>query len=412
MRETLLTLYVLVAVVGAARFLTHGLPKQIAPAIQEFEGDCVVDWIGARAWAERYDPYSDEGLKRFNLNNLGHPPTTPFWFIPLRSYDPRQSHGIVGVIVLFLLFTELWLIATELGAPAVPATVALAFGFVVHQTWMSSHISAMQISEPLAFLFVLSWWFLRRGRELAGGAAMGLALTLKFIPGLILIWFALTRRWKALGAAVAAWLPIAAIMTWGFGGLACWREFFAKQPEVNDYWAASPKNGALAGVVLRLFWHACHDRHGNLPLATTITVVVSLILLYLAWRLGRRAGGVDLPFALFSTVAVFVNPVIWEHYYVLLIFPFAVAARTLYDSPLPRWKQAAGVTALAFVLWMVTFDIEAKFQVGHPRHWHLKMHLYEIANWIVWPILITLLGALAYQRGSIGRSRVSPVAPQ
>jgi hypothetical protein len=402
----LLTLYVLAATLGAARFLTRGIPQQIAPAIQEFEGDCVVDWIGARAWSERYDPYSDAGLKRFGIPNLGHPPTTPFWFLPVRDVDPRQAHGIVGVIVLFLLFTMLWLLAVELGAPAVPATVALAFGFVVQQTWMKSHISAMQISEPLAFLLVLSWWFLRRKRELAGGAMMGLALTLKFIPGLILIWFALTRRWKALAAAVAAWLPIAAIMTWGFGGLACWREYFAKQPEINNYWAASPKNGALAGVVLRLFWPACHEHHGgNLPSATAITIVVSLALLVLAWRVGRRSAELDGPFALFSTVAIFVNPVIWEHYYVLLIFPFAIAAKLLHDARVARWKQLAGVIALALVVWMVTFDIEAKFRKAG-THWHLKMHLFEIANWIVWPILIALLAVLVYREGRISKTRV------
>lgn len=408
-KEWLLTLYVLAAVIGAGRFLVHGIPKQVLPALAEFEGDCVVDWIGANAWAERYDPYSDAGLKRFGIPNLGHPPTTPFWFLPLRKYDPRQAHGIVGVIVLVLLLTELFLLAGELGAPAVPATAALAFGFVLHQTWTRSHLSAMQVSEPLAFLIFLSWWFLRRGREIAGGAMMGLALTFKFFPGLMLVYFALTRRWKAIAAALLAWLPIAAIMTWGFGGLHCWSEFFAKQPEVNNYWAANPKNGALAGVVLRLFWPACRESGGNLPLATAITLLMSLVLIALAWRLTRRnPRELDGTFALFSTVAVFLNPVVWEHYYMLAIFPFAVAARLLYEERdrLARWKLAAGVIALAACVWFATFDIEAKFQRGHPPHWHLKLHLYEIANWLIWPLLIGLIAALVYRRGMSGRSLV------
>ena len=296
------------------------------PALQEWNGDCLVDWWGARAWAERWDPYSDEGLKRAGIPNLGHPPTTPFWFLPLYKLDPRTVHGVVGQLVFLMLIIELFLLATDLGAPAVPATVALVFAFVLSQSWMRYHLAMVQVSEPVALLFVLSWWFLRRGMQVAGGAMMGLACTFKLFPGVMMIFFALTRRWKAFIAGSAVWLAIAALMTWGYGGLACWREYFAKQPGVNYLWAANVKNGGLPGVVLRVFQHACRSQHGgNLPIASVISTVVALMLLVLAWRLSRNLAmkdqSLDLPFALFSTVAIFVNPVIWEHYFVLLLFP-------------------------------------------------------------------------------------------
>jgi hypothetical protein len=30
--------------------------------------------------------------------------------------------------------------------------------------------------------------------------------------------------------------------------------------------------------------------------------------------------------------------------------------------------------------------------------WHRRTHLYEVANWLPWPILIALLGALVFRR--------------
>src|SRR5262249_32021702 len=144
--------------------------------------------------------------------------------------------------------------------PAAPATVALVFGFVLHQSWMHYHLAMIQIGQPVALLFVLSWWFLRRRRQIEGGAMMGLACTFKLFPGLMMIFLLLTRRFRAFVAGAAAWLAIAVFMTARYG-LVAWREYFAKQPEINDYWAASVKNGGLPGVVLRLFWPACQP-HG------------------------------------------------------------------------------------------------------------------------------------------------------
>src|SRR5262249_50290746 len=153
----------------------------------------------------------------------------------LRNVDYRPAHGVTGVLVLLMLLTLLYLVALELRAPVAPATVALAFGFVVHQQWMGYHLAMMQLGVPIALLYVLAWWFLRRGRPIEGGAMLGLACTFKLFPGLMMLFLLLSRRWKAFASGCAAWLAIAIVMTWRYG-IRCWPEYFGKQGWTADYW--------------------------------------------------------------------------------------------------------------------------------------------------------------------------------
>jgi hypothetical protein len=214
-----------------------------------------------------------------------------------------------------------------------------------------------------------------------------------------MIYFLLQKRVKAFVAGAIAYLSIAILMTSRFG-ISAWREYFARQPEINNYWAAQVKNGGLAGVVLRLWWHACGARGPNLPAATAITIAVSLALIYLSWRVTRNAE-LDGSFALWSTLAVFLNPVIWEHYYVLLIFPWAMALSLLVAesrAKMEPWKSALGTAVLSFIVGLLSLDMELKaHQNTRLSGWHFRTHLFEVANWLPWPLLLGLLGALVYR---------------
>jgi hypothetical protein len=392
--------YAVFAALLAIYLIPRGVRENVLPAWNEPHGDCEVDWIAARAWAMHWDPYSDEGFERAGISNLGHPPTTPFWFLPFRRLDLHQVHVATSLIVLFLLTMMLFVIGSELNAPALPASVALVFGFVLDQSWMQYHLAMMQVGVPTAFLMVMSWFFLRRRMEIPGGAMMGLACTFKFFPGLMMIWFLLTKRFRAFIAGAIAWLAIAITMTSRYG-ISSWGEYFAKQPEINNYWAANVKNGGLAGIVLRLWWHACVPRGPNLPAATAITITVSLVLIYWCWRVTRQAA-LDGSFALWSLLAVFLNPVIWEHYYVLLIFPWAMALALLVEesrAKMAPWKSALGTAVLTLIVGLLSLDMELKaHQNTRISGWHFRTHLFEVANWLPWLLLLGMLSALLYRQ--------------
>jgi hypothetical protein len=392
--------YAVLAALLAIYLIPRGVRENVVTAWDEPHGDCEVDWIAARAWSQGWDPYSDEGLKRAGIDNLGHPPTTPFWYLPFRNLDLRRTHVVSSIVVLILLTMMLLVIGWELKAPVLPVSAALVLGFVLDQSWLQYHLAMMQVGIPTAFLMVMSWFSLRRGREATAGAMMGLACTFKFFPGLVMLWLLATRRFKAFIAGGIAWLAIAILMTARFG-IASWGEYFARQPEINNYWAANVKNAGLAGIVLRLWWHACEARGPNLPAATAITIGVSLLLIYWCWRVTKNAA-LDGSFALWSTLAVFLNPVIWEHYDVLLIFPWAMALAMLVEesrAKLAVWKSALGTALLSFIVGLLSLDMELKaHQNRRLDGWHFRTHVFEVANWLPWPLLLGMLGALLYRQ--------------
>jgi alpha-1,2-mannosyltransferase len=406
-RRAALALYTWVAVLLGGGLMLKAIPTRVAPALLTLNGDGVVDWIGARALREGYDPYSAAGLKRAGIEvyGFGHPPTTPFWFLPFTRLGPMGLHQVTGQLVVLMLLVHLIVVASELALPAPLATATLAFGAVLSQSWMQDHLAMVQLGEPIAFLYVLAWVCLRREQPLAGGALLGLACTLKLFPGLMLLYLLVTRRWRAAAAAAATWLAVAAYMTAHFG-LAAWPEYFAQQPSIANTWMAHVRNGSLHGVVLRLFWPACQARGPTLPLASALSLVAALAILVALWRATRggaaQAATMDASYAAFSVASVFLNPWVWEHYYVLLLFPLLVAAALLGDAlrlGLPRPQAALLAAALLSVVALLGIDMHQKQQDGMG---HLKLHAYEVANWLPWPLVMAILAALAVL---VGRRR-------
>src|SRR5262245_40601470 len=48
--------------------------------------DAGVDWSAAQLFWRGISPYSPEGLALVDVAAFGHPPTTPFWFLPLAQF--------------------------------------------------------------------------------------------------------------------------------------------------------------------------------------------------------------------------------------------------------------------------------------------------------------------------------------
>ena len=78
--------------------------------------------------------------------------------------------------------------------------------FLVAVVWLNFtplHAAFGQRAIEVLELFLIVWAFAYWGRQISGGAAIGLAVSLKFLPAIFFPYLAWKRRWAALGAAVA-----------------------------------------------------------------------------------------------------------------------------------------------------------------------------------------------------------------
>jgi len=240
-------------------------------------------------------------------------------------------------------------------------------------------------------------------------------------------------------------------------GLRAWADFFHQQGPISSYWLGHIRNASLHGIVVRLFRPLCErpvddavalDIVGalrklpsvpSLP-GSWLAIALSLLLLAFCWWISRRealrTASVDVPYTLFSVVAVFVNPWIWEHYLVLLLTPlFVLTAGALrrakelgrlvveIDRP-PRLLTRTGiemvllsaaVVALVLLLSQNTYtknEIYAQYWAlrstkAIPPGLHARMHWWEALNWLPWVVAIAGLTGMAFFERARGRLAVT-----
>jgi alpha-1,2-mannosyltransferase len=63
----------------------------------------------------------------------------------------------------------------------------------------------------VSFIIMLAAWLLAERHDIGAGAALALAAAIKLSPALLVVWFIMERRWRALGAFVVAGAGLAAV---------------------------------------------------------------------------------------------------------------------------------------------------------------------------------------------------------
>ena len=385
--------YATAAAVLAGWFLMQAVPGILA-AQNGPPWDATDHWA-VRNFVQHQDPFTPD-------NVIARPPTSAFWFLPLASIGYGEIKPYISAFMLLLLFLQLVMASIELELPVPLATATLAFCAIGDTWWLQYHLGVGQTSILISFCYTLGWVLLRRDQQIAGGVALGLATTMKPFAGLMVLFLALSRRWRAFAAAAVAWLLIAIYMTHGFG-LHSWIGFLQSKRAFTDQWLGNANNASLSSVVLHLFHPVCQG--GRVPptrVATMISTVLSLALIAGAWMVTRKsardARTVDLPFALFAVLSVFCNPVVWEHYNVFLLLPLGIAAAAVWRgwlSGLSWWWIVPAAAVVVGLCWLLSVDTRNALAaaLNDPKH-HVRAHLWDISQWIRWPLTMAVLGAL------------------
>jgi hypothetical protein len=403
------------------------------------DGDAAVDRSAAKLFWQNISPYTPEGLALVGVKAFGHPPTTPFWFLPLAELDLPTLGKVLGVFNFGLALALVALVVFTLGLPAPYAVTALVFGFVQSLPPALEHAQVIQISVWIAFAYALAWRWMRNGHEIKAGCALGLACTLKFFPGVVVLFFLFSGRLRAVAAAIASFLIVALVMTWRWG-LSSWWLFFGQQDVIARRWLLDARNASLHGVIRRSFGRLCEaapfDHVGGKVLAILASLGLLILALWVARRARSRQGtqsAFDRSFALFSVLSAFINPWIWEHYFYLLVLPALVAVHAVLGDVgvlLRRWAQgnlrsprlalALGAAGLASLpIWAAAASFSHHYNTGnhairaycsHPQGtpvsaWLLaQVKYFALLNWLPWlSFTVLFLVLLAYR---------PPLAPQ
>ncbi|HYK11120.1 MAG TPA: glycosyltransferase 87 family protein [Gemmatimonadales bacterium] len=252
---------------------------------------------------------------------------------------------------------------------------------------LQANFEHQNVTVVLLYLVMLLHRALERGRAGTAGGWAGIATALKAFPGLLLVYFLVRRRWKALvfGVLIAGAATILAMIRYGPVG---------SVDTVWSWFTTSRTAPIMAGFGTQPLGNLLHVGFGlGTPWVVGIEIVVGLILL---WSLLETPAGHDWvgDLGLVSIFAALITPIGW-FYYQTLAFPGWIGVLTV-TPPARHWARTT-VTAIAGVLLSGILTSDHLYP-----EW---MQVIKRFNY-VWGALL-LLSVLAFDRFT---ARLTPVS--
>jgi hypothetical protein len=220
---------------------------------------------------------------------------------PFGALGFHAAAAIWSAVLIVSMLVALWILgALEWRVLAILAT----------SVPILSSVRLGTFTPVLVLLLAVAWKW--RDRRWISGGAVAAAISLKLLLWPLVVWFVAARRYAAAaiaagGAAVVTLVAWAAI---GFDGLADYPDLLRKLAEV-----VAPRSLSLVALGLAV----------GLPrgVADFLPWVVGLALLAGVTIAARRPDD-RLAFSLAVLAAIALTPIVWLHYFSLLVVPVAI----------------------------------------------------------------------------------------
>jgi alpha-1,2-mannosyltransferase len=260
--------------------------------------------------------------------------------------------------------------AAEIPARPIPSWVQAAIVVLSFRPILSDlhHGNNNILIMFLAVASIAAW---RRGYDVLAGLILALSITYKVTPGLILIYFAYKRSWRAVGATLlgmAAFLFVVPSLFIGLNfNLIClgtwWKRILSPFVE-GDVAGVQEINQSMVGTLMRILTVQTGDdpysvklQHLHLfslnPRYVVLTVKgISVgFLVLLAWLCRTKSDRRDDPrllgeFSLIVLTMLFVSERSWKHHYVTVLLPYTYLAYRAFSPALSRWARSGVWAAL------------------------------------------------------------------
>jgi hypothetical protein len=191
-------------------------------------------YLGARLLADGESPYNRETLTESSkllgfgtINPYVYLPFTGLAMRPLARLSPAEAEKTWFFLNHAFLWIGFFLLATSGSRRSRPGLLPLALGAMLCFASFATYrtLTAGQLNAALFACWALIWHLMARGRDGAAGSVAAFAALFKIAPGLLIFYFALARRWRALAGMIAAGLvlTVAGMIATGPGR---WLEFY------------------------------------------------------------------------------------------------------------------------------------------------------------------------------------------
>ncbi|MBN2447479.1 MAG: DUF2029 domain-containing protein [Phycisphaerae bacterium] len=307
----------------------------------------------------------------------------PLSFLPLPVAAGLFTLFSLGLVALTVVLIEA-LLNERLDRRPRRATLA-ALGLMLAYIASASVLGTVNLL--VLFLIIAAWVLFEQQREWVAGIPLGLAILIKLLPGALVVFFLLKRRWRVAAATAIVLLvgglgvPLASL---GYQRTSDQMSGFVDRALVQHSARATltadkpPKthesNNALPMVLRRLCTPVGdHSQSAgwnvsvlNIPTGALLWVYFILLALILAISTFRTLAGpgkwppadvasvtlVRAQFGIWCCVMLLAAPLVWTHYFVLAYWPLTLLADRAQRTEISRNSEHHAALA-ALLVWLV-----------------------------------------------------------
>jgi hypothetical protein len=322
--------------------------------------DFIQEYLLARAVRAGVDPYLpiSELAQRF-IGHLPvpvfphptpHPPPVAILMFPLSFLSYQQAAVIWFIFEVFCVFGAIYLLSMWSGFHVniwmlLPVTLSM---FAWHPFW--EELVVGQLMTLILVLLLLSWRALQEDRSLLSGILLGMLVSLKLIGWPIVMFLALHRKFKALGATFLTIIIVNAIAGLVIGYDEVWYYYAEIGRLVSTLYRGDVFNFSLWSVGWRLFEGAGSNVTSGVTaspivyspnLARWVAPSIPLLFLMAGLLLANRVRNFDIAYAIMVCISLLVNPVAWTHYLILATLPLYIIVYYLFYNHFSRAETHA-----------------------------------------------------------------------
>jgi alpha-1,2-mannosyltransferase len=321
-------------------------------------------WIAAGAlsfpddegWGYDYRAYADAAVRLAESGTLYQPETLSGPYRPgpfgLYMYAPPLGVAIAPLSGIEL-DTAVWMwwalhvaaLALACALLPVPVAVRLAtFGVAALSFAATRDLVLGNVSVLLLVPLAAAWRWLDRP---AGAMAQALAMSVRPMLGVLLIWQALRRQWRAVAWTIGAGLTLIAL-TLPVVGIDGYRDYLEVLRNLGGV-SGVERNSDLSSTALAL---GASETVATTALFAGYGIAIGAIALSL--RRDAETG-----FVVTATASLLLSPLLWDHYLAMLVLPAAfLAARGrpwALVLPLLSWLPAEVLPFVALAATLLPF---------------------------------------------------------
>ncbi len=372
------------ALVGGPICLLWGLALvvRLSPPYRHLH-DFVQEWTSARNFfvgqpiylrlSESIPQHLGSNYQAHVIDVNAHPPASVLLTLPFAKLDYGSAYLAWNLLSLLMLALSLWLIMRPQGLRYSPWSIVPILVLILTSNSLAQQVNQGQLNLVLLLLLTLAWSAGRSNLLLLSGALIGAAAAIKLFPAFLGLYFLCRRQWQGVIGMGLAFVGLnvltGAILGWGVFA-AYFVDVVPQVGQFRDFWP----NASIAG-----FWSKLFDsRSGhaiplwqNALLASSGTILCCLLVTgAVAWKCwwakGRAAS--DHAFALCVIAMLLVSPITWDHYFLLLVLPFAVLWRVLPATTFNRIALVAAIITLGVInpkwIWDATIPGDGELAWG------------------------------------------------